>query len=356
MSVYSNTRNALGLAAAAAALTACSGAATSAGAPGFVPSTRGASTGPSAEMPIPKSWMDAGAAQLKRLLYVSDGSADAVLVYDYETGKQVGELLGFQGPAGHCVDASGNVWIANNGAQTLVEYARGTVSQIKTVEAPGNPVGCAVAPDGDLAAASNPLWGHDEAATITVWHNGIQEPAPQMAPDTCAQIASPGYDDRGNLYVECTLGGDLARIYELAKGSDNMLRVQTNFGFAAPASVMWDGKYLAFTGLDETSRGGTEIVRAVASAANGLTSVGTTRLSSACEDAQPNVPQPFIVGNVNTPANHEQGTAVVGADYLCGNVFQWAYPAGAMTKLLISAPAHITGASVSIATIPPPGK
>ena len=64
------------------------------------------------------SWMtpDAGG---KKLLYVSYYSS--VLVYDYGTSNQVGQLSYFSRAAGSCTDPSGDVYVTNYGAADIIE-------------------------------------------------------------------------------------------------------------------------------------------------------------------------------------------------------------------------------------------
>jgi hypothetical protein len=73
-----------------------------------------------------KSWMlpDAGK---KWLLYVSDGSAGLVDVYDYRTkaGKLFGQITGFSAPYGQCIDGKDNVYITDLGSAMVYEFAHG---------------------------------------------------------------------------------------------------------------------------------------------------------------------------------------------------------------------------------------
>ena len=77
-----------------------------------------------------RSWMDPaygvkGAKKKSELLYVGDDSTNDVFVYDYKSGAQVGQLTGFDGPYGMCVDAKGDVYVANFDNGTTTEYAHG---------------------------------------------------------------------------------------------------------------------------------------------------------------------------------------------------------------------------------------
>jgi hypothetical protein len=122
-----------------------------------------------------KSWMLLGAKTIKRLLYLSDGS-DAVYVYDYATGKQVGELTGLDGTQGECVDAKGDVYIANFTGGNVVEYARGGTQPIETYSTNGNAIGCAVDKQNDLAAANLWVTSSANAGEICLWKHGKGKP------------------------------------------------------------------------------------------------------------------------------------------------------------------------------------
>lgn len=68
------------------------------------------------------------ASRKSKLLYISAFNGNDVTVYDYASGKQVGILAGLSPPAGQCVDAKGDVYIANDDGDSAVyrrsqEYA-----------------------------------------------------------------------------------------------------------------------------------------------------------------------------------------------------------------------------------------
>ena len=93
-----------------------------------------------------QSWIDP-AAKKQSLLYVSSVLTNDVYIYSYKTQQLVGTLTGFSTPYGICADKAGNVWIVNDGAQQVVEYAHGGTSPILTLSDPGEyPEGCAVIP------------------------------------------------------------------------------------------------------------------------------------------------------------------------------------------------------------------
>jgi hypothetical protein len=135
----------------------------------------------------------------------------------------------------------------------------------------------------------------------------------------------PGYDNKGNLYAEAGTSGFLC---ELPAGGTSLAPVAFDHTINSPGGVMWDGKYLTLT--DEAYKGGisTALYR-VKQTRGGLRVVSKTRIRD--RQCGATVAQPFIVGNKNTPANHQEGTAVVGANPACyyfSSVNYWHYPRG----------------------------
>lgn len=351
-SIVRFTAGAIGVYAVSAALAACSGTQPSVGG-GLIPNQAPVSgKAPAAHSTADRPWMDTSTATIKKLLYISDAGRNAVLVYDYALGKQVGMLTGFHNPAGQCVDRTGDVWIADMDARSLVEYSRGATKPMRTLNTTGRPMGCSVAPNGNLAAAENP--GDEDAANaIAVWStgpNGSTSPnaAVYVVPD-CASLATPGYDNRSNLYLECSTA-DLTRIYEIRNGEHSLRQVVFNRSIAVAGGVMWDGNHITLADRDFRFHGTTVIYRAAESASGALALAGTTELTGGCSGGSSDVLSPYIVGNANTPANDVQGTAVIGDNRACGGAFDyWTYPNESNeVRSLPSAPAYATGVSVSI--------
>ncbi|MFY9737602.1 MAG: hypothetical protein WAK11_00990, partial [Candidatus Cybelea sp.] len=144
-------RYALSSCVAIAMLAACGGSQPPIGAPGAMPLTTAVAT----RADRGKSWMFPQ-AKSEDLLYISDISTDTVLVYSYKTRAQLGQLTGFGEPYGQCVDASGDIWITDVADRVVDEYAHGGSTPLKQLSASlGEPVGCSVSPNGDLAVSSD---------------------------------------------------------------------------------------------------------------------------------------------------------------------------------------------------------
>lgn len=307
-----------------------------------------------------RSWMVPGAPAIKELLYVSDRATGDVYVFNYQTGASVGQLGGFSYPLGQCVDGRGDVWIANsvNGdgsGTSIVEYAHGGTDPIRTLRTDGYPAGCAIDPVTKALAVVN---GHltSSYGDVEIWTNFNLNPA-RYANNNCGYLNSPGYDDRGNLYVEGSLigGGAICEIPARRAGTE-LTKVSFDKTIHEAAGIMWDGKYLALADTNPyagTNYAITAIYQAKRTASGGLTTVGTTILKDTCFYGMGDtlVTQPFIVGAKNTPKNRRQGLTVVGGNLDCASRFDyWAYPAGGTpASSLQNAPLMPQGQSVSIA-------
>jgi sugar lactone lactonase YvrE len=107
-------------------LAACSGGAT--------PVTPSA-TLPGAANAARHGWISP-AAKGKKVLYVTDYTGSAVLIYNQnDTGEgPIGEITsGIDGPQGDAVDAHGKLYVANQAGNTVTEYPRGATKPSVTL-------------------------------------------------------------------------------------------------------------------------------------------------------------------------------------------------------------------------------
>jgi hypothetical protein len=281
-------------------------------------------------------------AKNESLLYVSDSYNNDVAVYNYRTGDQVGQLDGFDSPSGQCVDAQGDVWITNYFGGQVVEYAHAGTTPLKTLATDGNGEGCSIDPTtGDLAVG-NVYSASEDGGDIQIFKNASGTPTDYTNDLQCDRIYAPGYDDRGDLYFEASSGS--YNVCELAAHSLAIKPVTFHKTIDTPGSIMWDGAYIAITVINVHGQPNTAIYEAKRSAPYDLKVVGSTLLSDTCRNENAAVVQPFIVGNVNTPENREQGHTVVGANYSCVRRFDyWHYPAGGNPARHASAPGDVGG-------------
>lgn len=276
------------------------------------------------------SWMLPDATRIKRLLYLSN-DGDAVYVYDYANGKQVGELTGFDRTAGECVDANGDVYIADFAGGDVVEYARGGTKPLATYITNGSAIGCAVDKKNDLAAANLYVFSSSRPGGICLWKRGKGKPTCITGSGPCFYVFPPGYDDKGNVIFEGE--GDIATgVCAVLSGSSQMTTLQYDGASCCGGGVTWDGKFIAVT--DEVVVGSsvqTTIAQTTLSGTT-LTIQTQTPLSDTCgADGGVQVSAPFIVGAKNTPVNDKQGSVLIGGNLACksssGLAF-WHYPKG----------------------------
>jgi hypothetical protein len=276
-----------------------------------------------------KSWMSPLAGRKSRLLYVSAFNGYDVTVYDYPSGKQVGMLTGFSSPAGQCVDAKGDVYIANTNSGEVDEYAHGGKKPIKTYATSGDAFGCSVDKENDLAVTDF-LGKSYSSGSVTVFPKGSSKGVVYDDPTDCYYIWPAGYDDKGNLIaIAESQASEAVTFCALLKGSKSLTTLSASgFTIYSPDSTMWDGKYIALG--DQQLGGGLQsgIVEATLSGST-LTQHAQVVLSDGCDGDYTHVIQPFIIGRKNTPVNDRRSVAVAGGNEFCSADFRlWHYPIG----------------------------
>ncbi len=284
------------------------------------------------------------------LLYVGDWTTNDVFVYDYPSGAAVGSLTGFNEPFGMCVDAKGNVYIANSAGGTAVEYAHAGTSPINTYSPGGNPMGCSVDSNGDVAVT-----GFDPGE-VTVYAGGDPSKGTTYT-SPCAEQWTMGYDSSGNLIgVGKTSSATL--VCALLSGASTITTLSTSgITIDSPGGTQWDGKYIA---LGDQKAGETDQTGVWPATLSGSTLTAASSevvFSDSCYGNATDDVNPFFVGKTNvTPGgNSGQASAMVGPNLSCsdagtGKVDYWAYPAGGSpTGNLSGPPREPHGAAVSIA-------
>lgn len=194
-----------------------------------------------------KSWIDLN-ARTQRLLYLSYYDNSVVEIHTYPKGRHVGTLTGFSNPQGLCADPAGDVYVANTGAENVLEYAPGGASPIATYPIPGEyPVSCSIDPTtGNVAVGDifSPTTG-EGAVTIC------------SSPSSCATDVEPGgllecyfvgYDGSGNLFVdgETSSGFGMARKPHERSAFKSLTLHGSGFpGINFPGDVQWDGRRMS---------------------------------------------------------------------------------------------------------------
>lgn len=272
------------------------------------------------------SWMMPQASGAD-LIYVTDVKTDGVLIYSYPGGKMMGHLAGFGSPRGECVDAAGDVWIADAGGDDIVEYAHGGTQPLAALNTAGPPTGCSVDPvTGNLAVS-----GGVSGLSVTIFRhmrNGWGS-AHRFSDVSMGAAAFCGYDAAGNLFVDGvgTKTGAFT-LAELPRLHRSFAAVKLRQAIGAPGQVQWDGSALA---IGDAAASPAVVYRFTISAGVG-TKVGSTALGSSREIRQ------FWI---------QTGT-LIGPDPAKSNVGLWNYPAGGSPTQTLSG-GHAFGAVVSLA-------
>ncbi|MBV9332630.1 MAG: hypothetical protein JO146_01350, partial [Candidatus Eremiobacteraeota bacterium] len=302
---------------AAALLTACGGATPSAA--GVPPNaheielTNAMGFAPVQHVPRRHSWIRPDADR-QWLLYVSDASSGTIDIYNYrvKTGKLYGQITGLSFPYGQCTDASGDVYIVDNTTAEIYEYAHGGVTPIDTaVDDYGYPIGCSVDPKTGNVAVANFNSSGSGTGGIVVFTGGLRGSQSNYTDPRLFHFWPPGYDPKGNLFVQATDYSGANYFAELpVKQSKFTLLSGPNVGF--PGSVAWDGSYIAVT--DQNYQYGyTTMIYRVTVSGSAVTVVRETHLT---DDCYPNYDwmvavQPFVTGTARP------GNAVVAGNLNC---------------------------------------
>jgi hypothetical protein len=272
-----------------------------------------------------RSWM-APAAKKENLVYISDLGTDDVYVYSYPGGKLEGTLTGFNRPWGLCVDKAGHVFVTDDTAFQILEYAHGGANPLAILKDPGeDPGGCSVDPTtGNLAVAniSTPATYPGDVA-IYKKARGARKAYkdPQISfYEYC------GYDNQGNLYVDGMKGGTFA-FAELPEGKHSFVNIALNEDIAFGGSVQWDGTYVAVRDYEAN------VIYQFSINGSSGTETGSTPLNGSSYAVQ------FWV----------QGSDVVGPNADSANVMFWKYPAGGSPTQTISGLTTPWGVTVSMA-------
>lgn len=251
-------------------------------------------------------------------------------VYVYGKKTKVGQLGGLRYPSGLCNDKSGNVWITEFEGFRVSEYAHGGTKPIARLSTDGHAVGCSVDPiTGNLAVAD--FYTPRSTGDIELFKNASGTPT-RYTFANFFNFWPPGYDDKGNLFVQGSGSNGDAGIAELPQGGSSLRQVSLNQVIRAPGGVMWDGTYVAAADQGHDGRNDTGIYRLQISPSGQATVAGSTELTDRRHHVH--VVQPWIQGNV-----------VIGG-ISANRINYWSYPAGGSPVLTITG-VTANGATVS---------
>jgi hypothetical protein len=305
-------------------LAGCGGQQPTAG--GFFPG--GADAAQAARSEAGRSWMSPD-AKGKDLVYVTDESANDVDVFSYPRLKHEGTLTGFDGPFGECVDGHGDVFIANDDATQIFEYAHGGTSPIATLNDPGYyPRGCSIDPTTGNLAVVNIASTSLGQGNIAIYTNATGTPSAYYSDTNIYYPYAAGYDNSGNLYIDGENDGSTAFAFgELPSGAKTITDVSLNQSIAIPGAVQWDGKYVAIG--DEYSY----IYQFSIQGTKG-TLAGTTTLNGTGRNSEYWIEGPKVI----VPYDVTTGPGRVGI---------WKYPAGGSATRSAKGFEYSIGATVS---------
>lgn len=266
---------------------------------------------PAAQARADRSAATAAGAKAQALLYVTDLTTDHVNVYSYATGTLKAVMKGFQAVHYECVDAARDVFIADSGAEELLEYAHGGTQPIKTYHEPGFVHGCAIDPiTGDLAVLHDPQ--SQGPGGVSIYRHAKGTPKEYTTPNVY-QVYFIGYGGHGGLYVD---GTDMHVAFEMAKlpaGGSAFKAVTLDQSIILPGAIQWDGKDLA-VGDQVSINGPSKIYEFSMKGATG-TLVHTTPLTDSCDVLQ------FWI----------QGSRVITSNDCAPHVLYFDYPKGGLS-------------------------
>ena len=258
------------------------------------------------------SWMKPG-VYTGALLYVSDPGAGVVNVLTYPNGKRIGKLTGFVEPRGECADASGNVYITDEGSSDILEYAHGGTAPIKTIEDPGQkPYDCAVnLNEGNLTgnfAVVNVGTTSGGSGSVTVYGGRV---AGTYKLTNFSSLQFLGYthqENVSNLFVDGLDANGKFLCAVLSPHRTKFHLITLPQSIALPGAIQWDGKYIAIG--DQGGPGGTTVVDMFSIHFGELQFIDSVPLSASVAQFFPD------------------GSTVIGPFSAGGSVGFWNYPAG----------------------------
>lgn len=204
------------------------------------------------EAPGHGSWMAPGLKKAD-LLYVTD-DANPVGVDVLSDGKRyrrdalVGTLTAFSNPTGDCTDKSGDVFIVDEGAGTIVEYPHGGATPVATLRNPEyTGEGCSVDPaTGDLAVANVYYNSSATSGGVAVYAPPYNDAPTLYEISDLHQAYFCSYDTNGDLFVDgYSNASNTFGLAELKRGGSSFKAISVNEAIGAPGGVQWTGKHLA---------------------------------------------------------------------------------------------------------------
>ncbi|MBV9102482.1 MAG: hypothetical protein JO060_02770 [Candidatus Eremiobacteraeota bacterium] len=139
----------------------------------------------------------------KRIVYAVSYDL-SIYMYDQEHNAKMpcGSVTGFKNPQGIFVDRHRNLWVADQAAHAVYEFAPGNPTPIKTLQdTVGSPVDVAVNDRTNTAYVSNFVQGNSQPGAIEVYAHGSTTPTSTLTDPYMTYAFYDALDDQGNLYV-----------------------------------------------------------------------------------------------------------------------------------------------------------
>lgn len=200
-------------------------------------------------LPLANAQPRSGAQRLFVSTYRTNHGYGEILLFGYPSGTYLGKLPappeGYNGPAGECRDASGNVYFTNEGALTIDEYtAQGTFLRSLS-DGQVAPTACSVsAATGDLAVVNAVGSSGTPAASISIFRDAHGPPTIVNSPYFFT-ITYLSYDRLGNLFFDGSQGQVGTYQYgEIPKGTSNITKVRLSKKIY-PEQLQSDGMHVA---------------------------------------------------------------------------------------------------------------
>lgn len=133
------------------------------------------------------------------LAYISDVLTNSVTVFDLK-GTMQGQIGGLSNPEGLFVDHKRNLWVANAGANNVLEFARGATMPLNALNDPGaGPLDVTMCPNGTVYVAG------DDSTAIEVYPRGSVSPTRSLTYPGALQNDALTCDATGNVFATVIL-------------------------------------------------------------------------------------------------------------------------------------------------------
>jgi hypothetical protein len=354
-------RYALGVVAASAMLTACSGglgSGTGSAASGLNPAfrpgiqaafrmTNAVGYAPASEHHPNITWskLPKGKKGGTTLVYVADGDNGEVEVYDYpKSKKEVGEQGGFEYPYGMCSDSKGDVFATDFDEGTLTEFTYGKASGKEILSGLYTPIGCSVDSKGDIAVSQ--FEGDAEGEGSVKIFKGGKGSGTEISYSEYTWPA--GYDSKGDLYAEGEDGScSSICVWVLPAGKTKAEGVTFDETIDFPGAVESNGKSMEF---GDQEPGGAYALGIYTETCSGTKCKNTksTTATSDCDGTDTDVVQ-FAEYSKSPNGQDPKGgvSQVAGGNLFCTDNWDiWNFPKGGTDTGTISGPERALGQTI----------